>query len=169
MCAFFITAGSFGNSRNIYAKDTPASKPSFSYGSKQLQTNWSIPYGPYPLGFYQIKDEALYYNWDADEFSCYASKASRTLSTENTSTIKVSAKASANFTAFVSAELGAEVGDTWTKKSSVTYDAKKGYNYVLWSANKINRQTYVYNSIISEKYSVDLKGGHKMWFFREKL
>lgn len=161
---------SFSNS--VYAKKSkPASKPSFSYGTKLSVVNFDKTgqKGPFPKGFYQVKDVSYYYNWDCDEFACYSSKAGRKLSTSNTSKVAITAGASAKFAGFIEGEFSYSNGDEWTKTSEVTYDADAGYNYVLWSANVVADQSYYYDSNRKKLYTVRLPRGHKQWFFRERL
>lgn len=153
----------------VYAEDKPEPKPNLYYGEQCITTEYEV-YGPYKKsGYNLVKVQSLYSNWDSDQFECYCTKANRELSTSNTSTVKVSGSVSAGFEDFIEAELSAEVGEEWTKTSSVTYKAKKGYKYTLWSANKIDRKTYIEGNNFGKRYIVDLPGGHKQWFFREKL
>lgn len=156
---------------SLQAKSTPATKPNFDYGTRLEVVNYDKrrQVGPFPGGFYQVYNSSYYYNWDCDEFACYASRANKHLSTTNTSTVSVSAGAKADFAGFIEAETSFEAGEQWTKTSEVTYDAKKGYNYVLWSANRISKQIYYYNSKRNAEYTALLPSGHKEWFFRERL
>ncbi len=161
-----------------FAVDTPSTgKPSgitygdrSSYGRVEYMGPWLSGKWNY-YGYEYFRD-----GWDSDTFNCTNAAANVTLSTTSTSTYSISGSTEFNFANVAKVGLSGTIGTSWSKTSTVTYNATAGYKYTLWSANVIESSLYQYDKSGSAIYFGDKiiyarandKYGTEKWFFRTK-
>ena len=160
---------------NVSAKDTASTtSPDVTYGYTGIQNMTTYQFAN-AANKWEIRSTAnRYSDWDKDSFNCYPSQANVSLSLSTTSTVSFEGSLSFDFAKIVKANLGLSAGQSWTRTSTVTYDATKGYKYTLWAANVQDITFWEYLSTSQSPYGLQKttvygKGGSEKWFFRTKL